>query len=117
MARRLHKFLQRKQAELGSGLARDPIIGGIMIDVVLTVGFGAVATAIGFGLSRRARDMEWRSDGWDRAGALMKILGAFVVMLGFALLVQSSRSPVAHPNAVIDPGIAARVPASATNAR
>jgi hypothetical protein len=33
-----------------------------MINAVLTVGFGAVAAAIGFGLSRRARDTEWRSD-------------------------------------------------------
>ena len=66
-----------------------------MINAVLTVGFGAVAIAIGFGLSRRAQDTEWRSDAWDRAGALLKILGAFAVLHGVALLIRPSRSLMA----------------------
>jgi len=61
-----------------------------MIVALLTVGFGAVAIAIGFGLSRRAQDTEWRSDPWDLAGALLKMLGASVLLLGFAFLVRPS---------------------------
>ncbi len=68
-----------------------------MINALLTVGFGAVAIAIGFGLSRRAQDTEWRSDAWDRAGALLKILGAFGVLLSFALLIRPSRNLMADP--------------------
>jgi len=66
-----------------------------MINAVLTVGFGAVAVAIGFGLSRRAQDTEWRSDAWDRAGALLKILGAFAVLHGVALSIRPSGNPMA----------------------
>ncbi len=66
-----------------------------MINALLTVGFGAVAIAIGFGLSRRAQDTEWRSDAWDRAGALLKILGAFGVLLSFALLIRPSQNLMA----------------------
>jgi len=61
-----------------------------MIVALLTVGFGAVAIAIGIGLSRRAQDTEWRSDPWDQAGALLKMLGASGVLLGFAFLVRPS---------------------------
>ncbi len=68
-----------------------------MISAVLTAGLGAVATAIGFGLSGRAQDSEWRGDAWERAGAAIKILGAFVILLGFALLIQPSRKPMADP--------------------
>ena len=66
-----------------------------MINAVLTVGFGAVAIAIGFGLSSRAQDAEGRSDAWDRAGALLKILGVFAVLLGVALLIRPSRNLMA----------------------
>src|SRR5215813_11491047 len=68
----------------------DPFIGGSMIVAVLTVVFGAVAIAIGFGLSRRAQDTEWRSDPWDQAGAMLKMLVSSGVLLGFAFLVRPS---------------------------
>jgi hypothetical protein len=72
-----------------------------MINAALTVGFGAIATAIGFRLSRRARDTEWRTDAWDQAGSLLKILGTFVVLLGFALLIQSRN--LANPTVATQP--------------
>jgi hypothetical protein len=69
-----------------------------MINALLTIGFGAIATAIGFGLSTRSRDPEG-NDAWDRAGALVKISGALVVLFGCALLIQPSRNPM--PNTIV----------------
>ncbi len=68
-----------------------------MSNAILIVGSGAVATAIGFGLARRARDTEWRTDPWDVAGALLKILGAFTVLVGFALFIPPPRNLIADP--------------------
>jgi hypothetical protein len=74
-----------------------------MINAVLTLGFGAVAIAIGFALCRRARDTEWPGDAWDRAGALLKISGAFVALLGFSLLIQPSGSLRTSPTVATHP--------------
>lgn len=71
-----------------------------MSNAVLMVGFGAVAIAIGFGLARRARDAEWRVDPWDVAGGLLKILGAFTLLVGLALLIPPPRNLVVDPHAV-----------------
>jgi len=68
-----------------------------MSDAILMVGSGVVATAIGFGVARRARDTEWRTDPWDVAGALLKILGAFTVLLGLALCIPPPRNLIADP--------------------
>jgi hypothetical protein len=68
-----------------------------MISPVLMVGIGAVAIAIGFGVARRARDAEWRTDPWDVAGALLKILGAFTVLAGLALCIPPPRNLMADP--------------------
>jgi len=68
-----------------------------MISPVLMVGVGAVAIAIGFGLARRARDTEWRTDPWDVAGALLKIVGAFTVLLGLSLFIPPPRNLIADP--------------------
>jgi len=68
-----------------------------MNNAVLMVGFGAVAIAIGFGLARRAQDAEWRTDPWDMAGALLKILGAFTVLLGLSLFIPPPRNLIADP--------------------
>ena len=71
-----------------------------MSNALLMVGFGAVAIAIGFGLARRARDTEWRDDPWDVAGALLKIVGAFTVLIGLALLIPPPRNLMVDPKAV-----------------
>ena len=69
-----------------------------MINPVLMVGIGAVVTAIGFGLAKRARDAEWRTDPWDVAGSLLKILGAFTMLLGLALFIPPPRNLMADPS-------------------
>src|SRR5262245_45688545 len=46
----------------------EPEIGGMMSNAILIGGSGAVVTAIGFVLARRAQDAEWRTDPWDVAG-------------------------------------------------
>jgi hypothetical protein len=73
-----------------------------MSDGILMVGFGVVATAIGFGVARRARDTEWRTDPWDVAGALLKILGAFTVLAGLALCIPPPRNLIADPTVATD---------------
>jgi hypothetical protein len=68
----------------------------IMINAALTAGLGAIATAIGFGLSRLAQDAEW-ADAWDRVAALMKMLGAVAILFAFALLIQPTRKAASEP--------------------
>ena len=68
-----------------------------MISPVVMIGIGAGVTAIGFGLARRARDAEWRTDPWDVAGALLKIVGAFTVLAGLALFIPPPRNLIADP--------------------
>ena len=69
-----------------------------MISPVLMVGVGVVAIAIGFGLATRAQDAEWRNDPWDMAGALLKIVGAFTVLIGLALFIPPHRNLMADPS-------------------
>jgi len=71
-----------------------------MSNAVLMVGFGAVAIAIGFALATRARDTEWRTDPWDMAGALLKIVGTLTVLIGLALFIPPHRNLMADPSGV-----------------
>ena len=55
----------------------------------------ACAVPIAIEIVPRARHTEWRSDAWDQAGALLKILGVFAVLLGVAVMIRPSRNPMA----------------------
>jgi len=68
-----------------------------MISPVVMIGIGAGVTAIGFGLARRARDAERRTDPWDAAGSLLKILGTFTILAALALCIPPPRNLMADP--------------------
>ncbi len=67
----------------------DSRTGGRMLNLLLTVGFGALARTIGFRLKERLQGVDERWDAWDRVGALLKIVGSLIAVAGIVLAINA----------------------------